>query len=138
MPAVLRPSHLALLLALALALPSAAFAQGAGDDQYQDPFGDEPTTAQAQDPPDEDGLSDEPPGGGSEDSGGSGSSGGGGSSGDSGSGSSGGATQTPSASAGTSGLPNTGTDPRPLAIIGVAFLLMGVGLRLRTIDPDAY
>jgi LPXTG-motif cell wall-anchored protein len=28
-------------LVLALALPSAAFAQGAGDEQYQDPFGDE-------------------------------------------------------------------------------------------------
>ena len=28
-------------LLCALAVPSAAFAQGAGDDQYQDPFGDE-------------------------------------------------------------------------------------------------
>jgi LPXTG-motif cell wall-anchored protein len=29
------------LAALVLALPSAAWAQGAGDEQYQDPFGDE-------------------------------------------------------------------------------------------------
>jgi LPXTG-motif cell wall-anchored protein len=134
-----------MLLALALALPSAAFAQGAGDDQYQDPFGDEPT-AQAQNAQDDDGLSDEPPGGGSDDdagsgSGGSGSSGGGsggsgsGGSGSSGSGGTGGAT-TPGTA--TNALPNTGTDPRPLVVIGVAFLLMGVGLRLRTIDPDAF
>jgi LPXTG-motif cell wall-anchored protein len=35
-------------LILALALPSAALAQGAGDEQYQDPFGDE--QSQQQDP----------------------------------------------------------------------------------------
>ena len=35
---MLRTRRLICLLALILALPSAAFAQGAGDDQYQDPF----------------------------------------------------------------------------------------------------
>lgn len=43
------------LAALVLALPSAAWAQGAGDEQYQDPFGDE-------------GGQSEPQGGGQDDS----------------------------------------------------------------------
>jgi hypothetical protein len=34
-----RPRLLALIAALALAAPSSAFAQSAGDEQYQDPFG---------------------------------------------------------------------------------------------------
>jgi hypothetical protein len=40
-------------LMLALALPAAALAQGAGDEQYQDPFGDEQSqpTATATPPP---------------------------------------------------------------------------------------
>ena len=87
---MLRPRVLICLLALILALPSAAFAQGAGDDQYQDPFGDEP----AQPDSGGEGLSDTPPG--------------------------------------------TGSDPRVLGLLGSAFVLMGVGLRLRTIDPDAF
>ena len=48
------------LAALVLALPSAAWAQGAGDEQYQDPFGDE----EAQPEPQGDGQDDsqgEPP-----------------------------------------------------------------------------
>jgi LPXTG-motif cell wall-anchored protein len=120
------------MLALALALPSAAFAQGAGDEQYQDPFGDE----QAQNDgsngnaaQDDGGLSDEPPvqGGNGE-------------------------TETPTTPApeepaedvapeeaqAPRTLPNTGSDPRALAFFGVLFLLAGVGLRLRTIDPDAF
>jgi hypothetical protein len=122
---VLRTRHLALVLALILAFPAAAFAQGAGDDQYQDPFGDEPT-AQNQTPPAEEDeeLSDEPPGGGGE---------------------SGGTEATPAPADPATprqddgdNLPYTGSDPRPLAIIAVAFILMGIGLRLRTIDPDAF
>ena len=38
-----RSKHALTIAATAIALaPSAAFAQGAGDDQYNDPFGDEP------------------------------------------------------------------------------------------------
>ena len=137
-----RTRHVAWLLALILALPSAAFGQGAGDDQYQDPFGDDPTAQQDGGSGGGDSLSDEPPGGGSTGSGssGSGSTGGGSSGGGStggGSGTSPGATVNPSGAA-DSGLPRTGSDPRPLFLVGVAFLLLGVGLRLRTIDPDAF
>jgi hypothetical protein len=128
----------ALLAALALALPATAFAQGAGDDQYQDPFGDE--TAQA-----------EP--------GGSGSGGAGGLSEqppvppDSGDGGSQEPAPAPApepapapapeeaapAPAGTGDqLPDTGADPRGLVLVGIAFVLAGVGLRLRTVDPDAF
>ena len=39
---------------------------------------------------------------------------------------------TPSAS--PSELPNTGADPRLLALAGAALLLTGTGLRLRTLD----
>ena len=112
-----------------LALPATAFAQGAGDDQYQDPFPDEQSQTQ-----DEGGLSDEPPvpGGG-------------------GSGGGDDAPAEPSEPAGddeaataapeadtTAQLPNTGSDPRLLVMIGLLFVLAGAGLRLRTIDPDAY
>ena len=118
------------LLALALAAPPAAWAQGAGDDQYQDPFGDEPTQGQARQggQDDQGGLSDEPPLPGGDD------------------GRDGGGspetpapdTPAPDTPAPRNALPNTGADPRPLAVVGVALLLLGLGLRLRTIDPDAY
>ena len=118
------------VLSLALMLPSAAFAQGAGDEQYQDPFGDEPAQTQpaetraAQDDGD-DGLSDAPP---IDD---------------------GDTQQTPPPADDPadeparqdereSALPNTGHDPRVLAFFGLLFVLVGVGLRLRTHDPDAY
>jgi len=125
-----RTRRLVCLLALILALPSAAFAQGAGDDQYQDPFAEEPTAQQQQEPPEQDGgLGDEPPtdGGGSE-----------------GEGNGGGSEQVPAPDPAPApredpnALPRTGADPRPLVLIGAAFLLAGIGLRLRTIDPDAY
>jgi hypothetical protein len=127
-----RTRRIVCLLALILALPSAAFAQGAGDDQYQDPFAEEPTAQQQQQqPPEQDGgLGDEPP-----------TDGGGGSQGQ---GNGGESEQTPApAPAPTpredpNALPRTGADPRPLVLIGAAFLLAGIGLRLRTIDPDAY
>jgi LPXTG-motif cell wall-anchored protein len=140
---VLRTRRLICLLALILALPSAAFAQGAGDDQYQDPFGDEPAAQQDGDG----GIGDQPPG----DGGGSGDGGDGGSgdsgSGSGGSGSSGGGETpadpgpgngTPTTPADPNALPNTGSDPRPLLLFGAAFLLGGIGLRLRTLDPDDF
>lgn len=127
---MLRTRALLALLVLALALPSAAFAQGAGDEQYQDPFGDEQAQnggggqgRTAQD--DGDGLSDEPPipdDGGSDpqptDPGTSGDDG---------------AAEEPAQT-----LPNTGSEPLLLAWAGLLFLLVGVGLRLRTLDPDSY
>ena len=108
-----------LACALALAAPAAAFAQSAGDDQYQDPLA-------GQD------------GGGSGDSGGS----------TGGSGGSGGATPAPATGdtapaqpaattpgASTSAeaadeLPRTGGEPLPLVAIGAALLITGAGLRL--------
>jgi LPXTG-motif cell wall-anchored protein len=133
------------LLALVLALPSAVFAQGAGDNQYEDPFPDEPKQSHgggksggggqtqgraAQD----DGLSDAPPVSGDD----SGS--------DDGSSDSGSGDTTPPADDGSDdtatnqpkALPNTGSDPRILAFVGLIFVLTGLGLRLRTIDPDLY
>ncbi|HEV2062579.1 MAG TPA: LPXTG cell wall anchor domain-containing protein [Solirubrobacteraceae bacterium] len=116
------------VLSLALVLPSAAFAQGAGDEQYQDPFGDQPAqqgggqSRAAQD----DGLSDEPPVGGGQEEPAP-------------------APEEPAEEPAQpqqprdeSALPNTGADPRILAFVGLLFVLVGVGLRLRTIDPDAY
>ena len=127
-----------LLAALFLGLPGAAFAQGAGDDQYQDPFGEEPSTQNDGGSGSGDGgLSDAPPvsgGGGSA----SGSSGSGSSGGGSGTAPSAGA-ETPVATAQDPGaLPRTGSEPLILVGLGAAFLLTGIGLRLRTIDPNAF
>jgi hypothetical protein len=124
---------------LAAAVPAGpALAQGAGDQQYQDPFGSS-------------GTSTTNGGSGSGGSGGSGTqtqttpsgnleplspspqnAGSGGSSGSSGS--SGGTATTPSAApaAPAQGLPNTGADLRLLALAGGALLLIGLGLRLRS------
>jgi LPXTG-motif cell wall-anchored protein len=123
---VLRLPALILVLVLALAVPGSAFGQTAGDDQYQDPFGDSPAQS------DDGGLSTTPPGGGD--------------SGDSGS--SGSAPETaapapetsaaPTAAAESGTLPNTGSDARLLALLAVSMLMVGVGLRLRTIDPDSF
>ena len=44
----------------------------------------------------------------------------------------------PQATPGTAELPNTGSDPRLLFLVGVAMTLFGVGLRLRTADADDY
>ena len=129
---------LVVLLALGFALPTAAFAQGAGDEQYQDPFADEQAqndgradSRAAQD--DDGGLSDEPPIDDGGDDGGNGAT-----------------TPTPppedpgdeeparDPADEPKALPNTGSDPRILAFVGLFFVMVGVGLRLRTIDPDAY
>ena len=133
------------LLALALAVPSVVFAQGAGDEQYQDPFGSPPAKSQGgkkkgttgRAAQDDGGLSDAPP----VDTGGNGGNGGNGNGSNGGDTGSGSGDTTPPAdepAAEPRGLPNTGSDPRILAFVGVLFVLVGVGLRLRTIDPDAY
>ena len=147
---MLRKATSAWLVTLLLAAPSAALAQGAGDDQYQDPFGTQPT--QSQEGADG-GLSQEPPGGGDSGSGdsgsgdggsgdggsGSGGSGSGGDSGGSGSGSGGDREGSPGSGAEANDqLPNTGSEVFTLAGLGVVLLLAGTGLRLRTIDPDAF
>ena len=130
-----------MLLVVALlgaAVPvTAAHAQGAGDQQYEDPFGGS-------------GSGSGSSGSGSSGSG-SGSSGGGsgtiepitpapqtsgsasGSSGSSGTAgtSSSAATPSPSSPAATGQLPNTGLDTRVLVVAGVVLVLVGAGLRLR-------
>lgn len=118
-----RSRLLACLLTLLLSAPAVAWAQGAGDDQYQDPFGDAPAET-------DQGLSDTPPGG---------------AAGGEGSGDAGSAPvpapeeSTPSAEAARGEtLPNTGTDARLLALLALSMVMVGVGLRLRTIDPDAF
>ena len=114
------------LLALVLALPSAAFAQSAGDDQYQDPFGDEQTqgagggnAGAAQD----DGLDPEPPVDPDPDP-----------------------VDPdpdpvdpdPDPNGDEPALPNTGSDPWILAFVGLLFVMTGLGVRLRTLDPDDF
>jgi hypothetical protein len=142
------PRLATLIAALVIALPGTAFAQGAGDDQYQDPFGEETAQAQggggsggdAQASQEQDGgLSEQPPvtGGGGSGSSGSGSSGSG-SAGESGTTTPAPEQAAPEAEQAEGQLPNTGSDPRILVLCGLAFVLIGVGLRLRTIDPDAY
>jgi LPXTG-motif cell wall-anchored protein len=126
----------AVVAALALASPAAAFGQGAGDDQYQDPFPEERAQVEPGD-----GLTDEPPvPDAPDDPGGSG----GGDGADPGAGGTGGGTDPAPGTEGDSAatppgqLPNTGSEPLWLAYAGLTFLLIGAGLRLRTIDPDAY
>jgi hypothetical protein len=134
---VTRPrSIVALTCALALAFPAAALAQGAGDDQYTDPFADQPAQS----------------GGGS--SGSSNSSGSSsGSSTTSGASSGTGGASSGSTSAASSGTPapatatadppasselaRTGGDALPTALAGAALLLGGVALRRRTADGAA-
>jgi LPXTG-motif cell wall-anchored protein len=148
-----------LIAAFALALPGAAFAQGAGDDQYQDPFGDgagqRGTLTQAPRVSDAAGGSTSAPSRSRSTSGrtasgnaatGPGTAGGSGGARTSGSGSAArgqdGSSRAASSgaadAAGGGQLPHTGTDARLLVLLGAAFVLAGVGLRLRTIDPDAF
>lgn len=124
-PGVRAPRHLLALLTSAalLAAPATALGQsGAGDQQYSDPLAGTTT--------------------------GSTTTSSSGSSGSSGSGSSegtqlgqappttGGSTTTATTPTGSSSssLPNTGSDPRVLGLLGLALLLAGTGLRLRTRD----
>ena len=132
---VFAPKHLLAVLAAAdLAAPSSALAQGAGDDQYQDPFASAPKTtksppaasnqrAQANQPS----LSTQPPA----------------------------TTNTapsqaqqsaPSSSpapaqaapAAGSKLPYTGYEIPGMALMGFGLFGLGVGLRLRTLDETLY
>jgi hypothetical protein len=128
-----RSAALVACLALILALPGTALAQGAGDNQYQDPFG----VYQG-------GGSQKQASSGSGSHGSSSQGAGSSSSGSSSSGSSTTAGQvtgsTPGASMpaspATSGrLPATGGEPLALAALGAGLLLAGVGLRLRLRRP---
>jgi LPXTG-motif cell wall-anchored protein len=110
----------ALAAALSLSLPAGALAQGAGDNQYQDPFAGEDS------------------GSGS----GSGSGGGGGAEGTSGNGS---LSNSPPAgeqlasqqSTSSGELPRTGADPGLVALLGAGLILTGAGLRVRVRRPIA-
>lgn len=107
----------ALTAALSLALPAGALAQGAGDNQYQDPFAGEDSGS------------------------GSGSGGGGGAEGtDNGSLSSSppSGQQLASQQSTASGeLPRTGADPGLVALLGAGLILTGAGLRARVRRPIA-
>ena len=110
----------ALAAALSLALPAGALAQGAGDNQYQDPFAGENS------------------GSGS----GSGSGGGGGAEGTNGNGSLSNSPpsgeQLASQQSTSSGeLPRTGADPGLVAVLGAGLILTGAGLRVRVRRPIA-
>lgn len=123
-----RIAALVVVASLGAALPATpALAQGAGDQQYSDPFGDSGTSTGG-------GGTSTPTGGGQQlsptpqtptatsPSGGSGS----GSAGTSAS-----RTSTTPAATGAS-LPNTGVDARVLVVLGTVLLLTGLGLRLRS------
>jgi len=141
-----RRSAAACLAALLLAAaPGAAWAQGAGDEQYEDPFGDTPVQSGGGGSAGggsgsgggDDGLSDTPqvPGG-SQDGQSPGSPGSAGSEGTSGTQEQDATGTREEATAGR--LPNTGSDPRIIGVLGVALALVGAGLRLRTVDPDLF
>ena len=106
----------ALAAALSLALPAGALAQGAGDNQYQDPFAGEDS--------------------------GSGSGSGGGAEGTTGNGSL--SNSPPSGqqlasqrSTPSGELPRTGADPGLVALLGAGLILTGAGLRVRVRRPIA-
>jgi hypothetical protein len=112
---MLRPRLIAFLAVLALAAPASAFAQSAGDEQYQDPFG-------------------------GDDSGQSGSSDQGSSSGDAGTTTQAAPTAAPTPVPSVTAtqqapaaqqLPRTGGDPITPAVAGFWLLLGGVALRAR-------
>ena len=117
------------LAVAAMCAPASAHAQGgAGDDQYQDPFAGEqaPERQRAQTTPsqDEPGLSEEPPSAAPAPE--QPSSGGGG------------ATEPEAAAPAEPALPNTGLEVPGLAVLGLGLLLMGYGLRLRTVDESLF
>jgi hypothetical protein len=116
----------ALAVGLALICPAGAFAQGAGDNQYQDPFAGEDGSGS---------------GSGSDSSGSGGGGGGGGSrsSGASPSNTAPGVTEQSAAQTATPAgeLARTGTDPGLVALLGLGFVLTGAGLRVRVRRPVA-
>jgi LPXTG-motif cell wall-anchored protein len=110
----------ALAAALSLSLPAGALAQGAGDNQYQDPFAGEDAGS----------------------GGGSGGGGGGGAEGTSGNGSlsnspPAGEQLASSQSTSSGELPRTGADPGLVALLGAGLILTGAGLRVRVRRPIA-
>ena len=113
----------ALAAVCALAVPSSAFAQSAGDNQYQDPLGGSQ------------GSSGASQGSGSGSSSTTGSSSSGSSSSGQATGSAGSASGSASASASGRQLPRTGGEPFTIALLGGGLLLAGVGLRLRVRRP---
>jgi hypothetical protein len=126
----------AIVAALALSLPTAAFAQSPSDQQYQDPFGSQGSGGSGSGGGSSGGGSS---GGGS--SGGGSSQSGSSSSGSSGASSSGGDASQVASSAGSSSssgsaasgpqLARTGQDAGLVALAGLGLLLTGAGLRLR-------
>jgi LPXTG-motif cell wall-anchored protein len=121
------------LTAAALCSPASALGQGtsgAGDEQYADPFENVPEeTADSQAQGSDDGLSQDPDLG--TGTAGTGSTG---STGTSGTTDTSGTTSSTGTIGSTGALPNTGSDPRQLILAGLALLLSGLGLRLRTAD----
>ncbi len=113
----------ALAAALSLSLPAGALAQGAGDNQYQDPFAGEDSGSGA----------------------GSGSGGGGGGGGAEGNSGNGSLSDSPPAgeslasqqSTSSGELPRTGADPGLVALLGAGLILTGAGLRVRVRRPIA-
>ena len=127
LPTMPRARRVAIVLsAAALTLPSSALAQGssgAGDEQYDDPFAGQGTdsnqgTSGSQTGSGGSTLTQNPDLGGSQTS----------------TGTSTGTSTTTGTTTGTAALPNTGSDPRLLILAGLALLLSGLGLRLRTAD----
>src|SRR3954469_19733728 len=130
---VFAPRHLlAVLATAALAAPSSAFAQGAGDDQYQDPFAAAPKTTKS--PPaasnqraqtGQPSLSNQPPAQ---------------SSAAAPTQQSASSTAAPAQAAPATGsqLPYTGAEIPAMALMGLGLLGLGVGLRLRTLDDTLY
>jgi len=114
MPNVARLRHGLAVALISLALPAGAYAQGAGDDQYSDPFGADatptatPKPATTPTPPPAQSAATPAPSAGTAQ-----------------------ATPTPSPS---STLPYTGVDAWPLALGGVLLLGAGVTLRARLRD----
>jgi len=112
MPNVARLRHGLAVALISLALPAGAYAQGAGDDQYSDPFGADATPTATPKPaatpapaPAQTAATPAPATG---------------------------ATATPTPPAST--LPYTGVDAWPLALGGVLLLGAGVTLRARLRD----
>jgi len=113
MPNVARLRHGLAVALISLALPAGAYAQGAGDDQYSDPFGADATPTATPKPaatpapaPAQTAATPAPTGGTAK------------------------ATPTPPANT----LPYTGVDAWPLALGGVLLLGAGVTLRARLRD----
>ena len=109
------------LAVLSLVFPAGALAQGAGDDQYEDPFAEEDTSQ-----------------GGGQRGGGKGTGGGGGDDMDELSNAAPRSEAQASRQETPAGeLPRTGSEPGVIALLGAGLLMTGGGLRLRVRRPVA-